>query len=69
MDNDQVVFGDKKKMNSSISDYFMLQSVKSEKDSDELFTTPCNSCKVRYFDGNSIKTVLLSSNGDSFGKL
>ena len=34
MDADQLVFGDKKEMNVSKSDYFMLHSMISEKDSE-----------------------------------
>ena len=66
MDKDQFVFGDKKKLNLFISDYFMLHC---EKDSDESFAVLCNSQKLRYFDGNSIKITLLKPNDNHFREI
>ena len=49
MNNDHFVFG-KKELNFSLSDYFILYSMVSEKDLDESLTVLCHSWKVRYFD-------------------
>ena len=68
MDNDYLVFSDKK-LNSSISDYFISHSLDSEKDSDVLFTVLCHSWKVLYFDGRNVKRVLPNPNGNTVRKI
>ena len=69
MDADQLVFGDKKELNLSISAYFMLHFMICEKDLDESFTVPCQSWKVRCFYGNSIKITSLNPNEDLFREI
>ena len=69
MDTDQLVFGDTKELNLSISDYFMLLAMISEKDSDESFTVLCYSWNMRYFDDNGIKVLLINPNEDLFREI
>ena len=66
IETDKLIFGNEKELILSISDYFTLHSIISEKDSDESFTGFCHSWRVSYFDGNSIKITLLNPNEDLF---
>ena len=69
MDTDPLVFGDKKELNLSISDFFMLCSLMGEKESNESFTVLCQSWKVSYFDDIGIKISLLNPDEDLFRKI
>ena len=69
MDTDQLVFGDREKMNLTTSDYFMLHSLMGENESDKSFTILCQNWKGGYFDGNSFKIISVNPDENLFKEI